>query len=38
VGLLRLPATLTGVQDILFEAVDGAKNHGFARAALEVRQ
>jgi Ca-activated chloride channel family protein len=38
VGLLRLPASLAGVQDILFEAVDGAKNHGFARTTLEVRQ
>lgn len=38
VGLLRLPERLSGVQEILFEAVDGAKNHGFARATLEVRQ
>ncbi len=37
-GLLRLPERLSGVQEILFEAVDGAKNHGFARATLEVRQ
>ncbi len=38
VGLLRLPERLSGVQEILFEAVDGAKNHGFARSTLEVRQ
>jgi hypothetical protein len=34
---LTVPASLTGRQEVLFEAVDGAHNHGFARAALEVR-
>jgi len=38
VGWLRLPGRLSGVQEVLFEAVDGAKNHGFARATLEGRQ
>ncbi|MBI4911164.1 MAG: hypothetical protein HY823_00355 [Acidobacteria bacterium] len=37
VGLLRIPERLTGTQELLFEAVDGAKNHGFGRALLEVR-
>jgi Ca-activated chloride channel family protein len=37
-GQVRLPAQLSGTQEILFEAVDGARNHGFARATLEVRQ
>ncbi len=37
VGLLRIPERMSGVQEILFEAVDGARNHGFARASLEVR-
>ena len=37
VGLLRIPNGLLGQQEILFEAVDGAKNRGFARAVLEVR-
>ncbi len=38
VGTLAVPATLTiGSQEVVFEAVDGAKNHGFARARLEVR-
>ena len=37
VGLLRIPERLTGTQEVLFEAVDGAKNHGFAKAMLEVR-
>lgn len=36
-GQLRLPAAMPGPVTILFEAVDGAKNHGFARATLEVR-
>ena len=38
VGLLRIPEGLQGSQEILFEAVDGAKNRGFARAVLEVKQ
>jgi Ca-activated chloride channel family protein len=37
-GRLRLPARLSGTQEVLFEAVDGAKNHGFARMMLEVRK
>jgi len=37
VGLLRVPARLAGPQEVFFEAVDGAKNHGFARAILEVK-
>lgn len=37
VGLLRIPADLHGGQEILFEAVDGAKNRGFARATVEVK-
>ena len=38
VGTLVVPATLmSGPQEVVFEAVDAAKNHGFARARLEVR-
>ena len=37
VGLLRIPERLSGSQEVLFEAVDAAKNHGFARAVLEVK-
>ncbi len=37
VGLVRIPPGKSGPEEILFEAVDGAKNHGFARATLEVR-
>ena len=37
VGELRVPANLTGRQEVVFEAVDGAKNVSFARTALEVR-
>jgi Ca-activated chloride channel family protein len=37
VGYLRIPANLAGRQEIFFEAVDGAKNRGFARSVLEVR-
>ena len=38
VGTLVVPAALTsGPQEVVFEAVDAAKNHGFARARLEVR-
>jgi Ca-activated chloride channel family protein len=36
VGLLRVPAGLRGAQEVFFEAVDSAKNHGFARATLAV--
>jgi Ca-activated chloride channel homolog len=34
---LTLPASLAGAVDVFFEATDGAKNVGFARARLEVR-
>jgi len=37
VGELRVPSTLDGRQEVVFEAVDGAKNVGFARTVLEVR-
>jgi Ca-activated chloride channel family protein len=37
VGLLRVPPGLAGPQDVVFEAVDAAKNRGFARASVEVR-
>jgi len=37
VGLLRIPVELRGGQEILFEAVDAAKNRGFARATVEVK-
>jgi Ca-activated chloride channel family protein len=36
VGTLVVPADLRGLQEVLFEAVDGAKNHAFARARMEV--
>ncbi len=36
-GLLRIPAGLQGGQEIFFEAVDAAKNRGFARATVEVQ-
>jgi Ca-activated chloride channel family protein len=37
VGTLRIPGSLSGAQELVFEAVDAAKNVGFARAVLEVR-
>ena len=37
-GRLRLPASVAGVQEVVFEAVDLAKNVGFGRAKLEVRR
>jgi Ca-activated chloride channel family protein len=37
VGVVRVPATLHGPQELFFEAVDGAKNRGFARRALLVQ-
>jgi len=37
VGELRVPLAAVGAQEIVFEAVDGAKNVGFARTRLEVR-
>jgi hypothetical protein len=36
-GRLRLPASVVGMQEVVFEAVDLAKNVGFGRARLEVR-
>jgi Ca-activated chloride channel family protein len=37
VGELRVPGTAAGRQEVVFEAVDAAKNVSFARAVLEVR-
>jgi Ca-activated chloride channel family protein len=37
VGTMVVPASISGRQELLFEAVDGARNHGFARAEIEVR-
>ena len=37
VGMLLVPASMAGPQEVFFEAVDAAKNRGFARARLEVR-
>ncbi len=37
-GRLHLPASAAGMQEVVFEAVDLAKNVGFSRAMLEVRQ
>lgn len=37
VGELRVPPAAVGPQEVVFEAVDGAKNVGFARTRLEVR-
>ncbi len=36
-GRLSIPAGARGSQRVFFEAVDGAKNHGFASINLEVR-
>ena len=38
VATFPLPASLAGGVDVFFEAIDGAKNVGFARARLEVRR
>ncbi len=38
IGLVHLPPQTKGRQDVFFEAVDGAKNRGFARTTVEVRQ
>jgi len=38
IGRLRLPASVVGMQEVVFEAVDLAKNVGFSRAMMEVRQ
>jgi len=37
VGFLRVPPGPAGPREVVFEAVDGARNRGFARALLEVR-
>ncbi len=37
VGLVRIPYGVSGPQEVTFEAVDAAKNRGFARATMEVR-
>jgi Ca-activated chloride channel family protein len=37
VGYLRVPGNARGSCEVFFEAVDGAKNRGFARSMLEVR-
>lgn len=37
VGRLTVPAGAQGPQRLFFEAVDGAKNHGFASSTFEVR-
>jgi Ca-activated chloride channel family protein len=37
IGYLRVPGNVHGKCEVFFEAVDGAKNRGFARSALEVR-
>jgi Ca-activated chloride channel family protein len=37
VGELRVPPAAAGRQEVVFEAVDAAKNVGFARAMLEIR-
>lgn len=36
-GEVLLPQGVTGSVPVLFEAIDGAGNHGFARATLRVR-
>ncbi len=38
IGAVRVPEELTGRQELLFEAVDGAKNRSFARGTVEVRK
>jgi Ca-activated chloride channel family protein len=37
VGELRVPPSALGPQEVVFEAMDGAKNVGFARTRLEVK-
>lgn len=34
---MTLPIAFTGMHELFFEATDGAGNHGFARARLEIR-
>jgi len=36
VGAIPVPVTASGRRELFFEAVDAAKNHGFARATVEV--
>jgi Ca-activated chloride channel homolog len=36
VGVVRVPAAMQGAQELFFEAVDGARNRGFARRPLRV--
>src|SRR5262249_27534821 len=36
IGIVRVPASLVGPQELFFEAVDAAKNRGFARRPLLV--
>jgi Ca-activated chloride channel family protein len=36
-GLVPVPASAVGVAELFVEAVDGAKNRGFARSRVEVR-
>jgi Ca-activated chloride channel family protein len=37
VGLVWIPPSSAGSQEVLFEAVDAARNRGFQRAVLEVK-
>jgi len=37
VGFVRVPVNLRGRQELVFEAIDGARNRGFAATQLEVR-
>jgi Ca-activated chloride channel homolog len=37
VGFIHVPAALIGVQAVFIEAVDAAKNRGFARGIVDVR-
>ncbi len=37
IGMVRVPEGPPGPRELIFEAVDGAKNRGFARASLEVK-
>jgi Ca-activated chloride channel family protein len=37
VGFIHVPSALIGAQAVFIEAVDAAKNRGFARALVEVR-
>lgn len=37
VGVVRVPVSMQGTQDLFFEAVDAAKNRGFARLRVQVQ-